>query len=128
MRHDDADDAVRVRVFLLDDHEFVRRGIRELLGNEDSLEVVGEAATAAEALARIPPTRPDVALFDVRLGGDQDASSGIEVCRDIRSAQPEVACIMLTSFVDGEAPGAGVTAVARRGDEPTAMGEGDNGL
>lgn len=87
------------RVFLLDDHEIVRRGIRELLESEDDLEVVGEASTAAEALARIPATRPDVALLDVRLPD----GSGVEVCRDIRSAHPEVQCLMLTSYADDEA-------------------------
>jgi len=88
-----------IRVFLLDDHEIVRRGIRELLEAESDLVVAGEAATAEEALARIPSTRPDVALLDVRLG----ASSGIEVCREVRSTHPEVACLMLTSFDDDEA-------------------------
>ncbi|HEY7440081.1 MAG TPA: response regulator transcription factor [Acidimicrobiia bacterium] len=88
-----------IRVFLLDDHEVVRRGVRELLESEDDLSVVGEAGTAAEAIARVPPTRPDVALLDVRLpDGD-----GIAVCREIRSAHPEVACLMLTSFSDDEA-------------------------
>src|SRR5579862_6467797 len=87
------------RVFLLDDHEVVRRGVQELLSSEDDLEVVGEASTAAEALARIPTVRPDVAVLDVRLpDGD-----GIEVCREIRSVLPEVACLMLTSFADDEA-------------------------
>ena len=101
-----------VRVFLLDDHELVRRGIRDLLGNEDDLEVVGEAATAAEALARIPSTRPDVAVLDVRLGDEPGDSNGIEVCRDIRSAHPEVACVMLTSFADDEALFASIMAGA----------------
>jgi two-component system response regulator DevR len=88
-----------VRVFLLDDHEIVRRGVKELLETEGDLEVVGEAGTAAEALARIPPTRPDVAVLDVRLpDGD-----GVQVCREIRSAHPEVQCLMLTSFADDEA-------------------------
>jgi two-component system response regulator DevR len=88
-----------VRVFLLDDHEIVRRGVKELLEAEGDLEVVGEAGTAAEALARIPPTRPDVAVLDVRLpDGD-----GVEVCREIRSAHPEIQCLMLTSFADDEA-------------------------
>ncbi|MCU1379086.1 MAG: LuxR two-component system response regulator, partial [Acidimicrobiales bacterium] len=87
------------RVFLLDDHEIVRRGLRELLDAEDDLEVVGEAATAEEALARIPATRPDVAVLDVRLG----ESSGVEVCRDVRSAHPEIQCLMLTSYADDEA-------------------------
>jgi two-component system, NarL family, response regulator DevR len=88
-----------VRVFLLDDHEIVRRGVKELLEADGELEVVGEAGTAADALARIPPTRPDVAVLDVRLpDGD-----GVEVCREIRSAHPEVHCLMLTSFADDEA-------------------------
>ena len=88
-----------VRVFLLDDHEIVRRGVKELLEAEGELEVVGEAGTAAEALARIPPTRPDVAVLDVRLpDGD-----GVQVCREIRSAHPEIHCLMLTSFADDEA-------------------------
>jgi two-component system, NarL family, response regulator DevR len=96
------------RVFLLDDHEVVRRGVRELLEAEDDLEVVGEAGTAAEALARIPSTRPDVAVLDVRLpDGD-----GVEVCRDIRSQQPEVACVMLTSFADDDAVYAAIMAGA----------------
>ena len=88
-----------IRVFLLDDHEVVRRGVRELLDAENDITVVGEADTAELALARIPPTRPDVALLDVRLpDGD-----GVEVCREIRSRQPDVACLMLTSFADDEA-------------------------
>jgi two-component system response regulator DevR len=104
--------AMSVRVFLLDDHELVRRGIRELLANEDDLEVVGEAATAQEALARIPSTRPRVALLDVRLGDESGGVSGIEVCRDVRAAHPEVACIMLTSFADDEALFAAIMAGA----------------
>jgi two-component system, NarL family, response regulator DevR len=88
-----------VRVFLLDDHEIVRRGVKELLEAEGDLEVVGEAGTAAEALARIPPTRPDVAVLDVRLpDGD-----GVQVCREIRSSHPEIQCLMLTSFADDQA-------------------------
>ena len=88
-----------VRVFLLDDHEVVRRGLRDLLEAEDDLEVVGEAGTAEEAYGRIPATRPDVAVLDVRLpDGD-----GIEVCREIRSKHPEIQCLMLTSFADDEA-------------------------
>jgi DNA-binding NarL/FixJ family response regulator len=87
------------RVFLLDDHEVVRRGLRELLEAEDDLEVVGEAGTAEEALGRIPATTPDVAVLDVRLpDGD-----GVEVCREIRSRHPEIACLMLTSYADDEA-------------------------
>ena len=88
-----------MRVFLLDDHEIVRRGVKELLEAEGDLEVVGEAGTAAEALARIPPTRPDVAVLDVRLpDGD-----GVQVCREIRSSHPEIQCLMLTSFADDQA-------------------------
>jgi len=88
-----------IRVFLLDDHEIVRRGVRELLEAEDDLEVVGEAGTAEQALARVPPTRPDVAILDVRLPD----GNGVEVCREIRSRHPEIQCIMLTSFSDDEA-------------------------
>lgn len=89
-----------ITVFLLDDHEIVRRGIAQLLESEDDIRVVGEAGTAAQALARIPALRPDVALLDVRLpDGD-----GIEVCRDIRSSvSPAPACLMLTSYSDDEA-------------------------
>ena len=88
-----------IRVFLLDDHEVVRRGVRELLEAEDDLEVVGEAGTAEEAYGRIPATSPNVAILDVRLpDGD-----GVEVCREIRSKHPEIACLMLTSYADDEA-------------------------
>jgi len=91
--------APAIRVFLLDDHEIVRRGLKELLEAERDIVVVGEAETAASALARIPALRPDVAILDVRLpDGD-----GVAVCRDIRSALPQVACLMLTSFGDDEA-------------------------
>ncbi len=87
------------RVFLLDDHEIVRRGLRELLEAEEDLVVAGEAGTAEEALTRIPATSPNVAVLDVRLpDGD-----GVEVCREIRSRHPEVHCLMLTSFADDEA-------------------------
>jgi DNA-binding NarL/FixJ family response regulator len=88
-----------IRVFLLDDHEVVRRGVHELLSLDDDIEIVGEAGTAAEALTRIPATRPDVAVLDVRLPD----GSGVEVCREIRSQQPEIKCLMLTSFSDDEA-------------------------
>jgi DNA-binding NarL/FixJ family response regulator len=88
-----------IRVFLLDDHEVVRRGVRDILEAEDDIEVVGEAGTVEQALSRIPPTRPDVAVLDVRLpDGD-----GVSVCRDIRSDHPEIQCLMLTSFADDEA-------------------------
>ena len=88
-----------IRVFLLDDHEVVRRGVRELLETSGDIEVVGEAGTAEEARRRIPIARPDVAVLDVRLPD----GSGIEVCRDIRSQFPEIRCVMLTSFNDDEA-------------------------
>jgi DNA-binding NarL/FixJ family response regulator len=101
-----------VRVFLLDDHELVRRGIRDLLWVQEDVTVVGEAATGAEALERIPQTRPDVAILDVRLGDDPAAMTGIEVCREVRSAHPEVACLMLTSFADDEALFASIMAGA----------------
>jgi two-component system response regulator DevR len=97
-----------IRVFLLDDHELVREGIRSLLETDDEIEVVGEAATAAEALVRIPLAQPDVAILDVRL----EDGNGIEVCRDIRSLMPELVCLMLTSFADDEALHASVMAGA----------------
>ena len=79
---------VATRVFLVDDHELVRRGVRDLLWAEEDLTVVGEAGTAEEALDNIPQTRPDVAVLDVRLGDNAVDRGGIEVCRDIRSAHP----------------------------------------
>jgi DNA-binding NarL/FixJ family response regulator len=88
-----------VRIFLLDDHEVVRRGVRELLEVEDDLEVVGEAGTAEEALARIPSASPDVAIIDMRLPD----GNGVEVCREVRSRNPEIQCVVLTSFADDEA-------------------------
>jgi two-component system, NarL family, response regulator DevR len=89
----------KITVFLLDDHEVVRRGVRELLSVEEDIEVVGEAGTAAEALARIPATRPDVAVLDVRLPD----GSGVEVCREVRSQDETVKCLILTSYADDEA-------------------------
>jgi DNA-binding NarL/FixJ family response regulator len=89
----------QIGVFLLDDHEIVRRGVRDLLEAESDITVVGEAGTAAAALARIPALKPDVAILDVRLpDGD-----GVTVCREIRSRMPQVGCLMLTSFGDDEA-------------------------
>src|SRR3954464_3106240 len=89
----------QTRVFLLDDHEVVRRGVRDLLESEGDVVVVGEASTAAEAMARVPAVRPDVAVLDVRLpDGD-----GVAVCRDLRSNMPDLVCLMLTSFADDEA-------------------------
>jgi len=95
-----ADEAQKpIAVFLLDDHEVVRLGVRDLLEAEPDIRVVGEAGTASSALARIEALRPDVAVLDVRLpDGD-----GVSVCREIRSRMPEVACLMLTSFGDDEA-------------------------
>ncbi|WP_351224550.1 response regulator transcription factor [Streptomyces sp. NPDC002133] len=88
-----------IRVFLLDDHEVVRRGLHDLLDGESDIEVVGEAGTAEQALARGPALRPHVAVLDVRLpDGD-----GITVCRDLRSRMPDLACLMLTSFDDEDA-------------------------
>jgi two-component system, NarL family, response regulator DevR len=91
--------AARIGVFLLDDHEVVREGVRQLVEANGTIEVVGEASTCAEALARLPAVRPQVAVLDVQLPD----GSGVEVCRDIRNAHPEVACLMLTSFPDDEA-------------------------
>ncbi|HLU40984.1 MAG TPA: response regulator transcription factor [Microthrixaceae bacterium] len=88
-----------VRVLLLDDHEVVRRGLRDLLSSEPDLEVVGDAATGEELLELIPASRPDVVLVDVQLAH----GSGIEVCRVIRDRHPEVGCLVLTSFADDEA-------------------------
>jgi DNA-binding NarL/FixJ family response regulator len=89
-----------ISVFLLDDHEIVRRGLADLLGAEDDIAIVGEAATAAQALAQVPELLPDVAVLDVRLpDGD-----GVSVCRDLRSSvTPAPACLMLTSHSDDEA-------------------------
>ncbi|MFB6813277.1 response regulator [Streptomyces sp. NPDC056347] len=89
----------KITVFLLDDHEVVRRGVHELLSSEDDIEVVGEAGTAADALVRIPATRPDVAVLDVRLPD----GSGVEVCREVRSQDESIKCLMLTSYADDEA-------------------------
>jgi two-component system response regulator DevR len=97
-----------IRIFLLDDHEIVRRGIADLLSAEDDMEVVGEAGTAAEALRRIPAARPDVALLDGRLPD----GSGIDVCRDIRSSYPDIRCLILTSYDDDDALFAAVMAGA----------------
>lgn len=88
-----------IRVFLVDDHEIVRRGVGSLLDEEDGIEVVGEAGTAAQALARVPALAPDVVVLDVRLpDGD-----GVTVCREIRSLLPDTRMLMLTSYSDDEA-------------------------
>ena len=97
----DSADAPRsaIRVYLLDDHEVVRRGIRELLEAEGDIEVIGESGLAVEAAARIPALRPDVAILDARLPD----GSGIDVCREIRSRDPGIAALILTSYDDDDA-------------------------
>jgi two-component system response regulator DevR len=97
-----------ITVFLLDDHEIVRRGVADLLESAPDITVVGEAGTAAQALARIPALKPQVAVLDARLPD----GSGIDVCRDIRSAMPEVRCLILTSYDDNDAIFAAVMAGA----------------
>lgn len=97
-----------IRVFILDDHEMVRMGLRKLLESGGDIEVVGEAGTAAAAIARIPALKPDVAILDARLPD----GSGIEVCRQIRSSEPSVKAIVLTSFDDDEALFAAIMAGA----------------
>lgn len=96
------------RVFLLDDHEVVRRGLCELLQADGDIEVVGEAGTAAEAVRRIPALRPDVAILDARLPD----GSGIDVCREVRSLDPSVKGLILTSYEDDEALFAAIMAGA----------------
>lgn len=98
----------RIRVFLLDDHEIVRRGLRTLLESEGDIEVVGEAGTAAEATSAIIELRPDVAVLDARLPD----GSGVEVCRDVRAAEPSVQALILTSYDDDEAMFAAIMAGA----------------
>ncbi|OBH60291.1 response regulator transcription factor [Mycobacterium sp. E2479] len=88
-----------VTVFLVDDHEVVRRGLTELLASDPDLEVVGDAGSVSEAMVRIPATKPDVAVLDVRLPD----GNGIELCRDLLSELPELRCLMLTSFTSDEA-------------------------
>ena len=97
-----------VRVFLVDDHEVVRRGVAELLQAEADIEVVGEAGTAAQARSRIPVTHPDVVLLDVRLPD----GSGIDVCRELRPIMPETHFLMLTAYDDDQAMYAAVIAGA----------------
>jgi two-component system, NarL family, response regulator DevR len=88
-----------ITVFLLDDHEIVRRGLRDLLESEGDISVVGEASTEDEAVRRVPALDPDVAVLDVRLA----EGNGVEACREIRSRHPRTACLILTSFSDDEA-------------------------
>jgi two-component system, NarL family, response regulator DevR len=98
----------QIRVFVLDDHEVVRRGLRDLFGAEPDMEVVGESGSAAEAARRIPALRPDVAVLDARLPD----GSGIEVCRQVRSQDPTIAALILTSYNDDEALFAAILAGA----------------
>ncbi|HWC81883.1 MAG TPA: response regulator transcription factor [Pseudonocardiaceae bacterium] len=88
-----------ITVFLVDDHEVVRRGVAELLAGEPDLRVIGQASSATEALARIPALQPDVAVLDIRLPD----GNGVELCRDLRSKLPDLNCLMLTSFTDEQA-------------------------
>ncbi len=88
-----------LKVFLVDDHEVVRRGVAELLDEEPDLTVIGQAATVSEALARVPALRPDVVVLDVRLPD----GNGVELCRELRSTLPGLNCLMLTSYTDEEA-------------------------
>jgi len=88
-----------IRAFLCDDHEVVRRGVKDMLEADGDIVVIGEASSASEALARVPALRPQVVILDVRLPD----GSGVNVCRDLRAAMPELACLMLTSFADDEA-------------------------
>ncbi len=101
-------DTAPIRVFLLDDHEVVRRGLRDLLESEGDIEVVGESGSAVEAAARIPALRPDVAVLDGRLPD----GSGIDVCRDVRSVDPSIKALILTSYDDDEALFAAILAGA----------------
>ena len=98
----------KIRVFLLDDHEVVRRGLKDLLEADGDIEVVGESGLAQEATRRIPALRPHVAVLDGRLPD----GSGIDVCRDVRSAHPEIAALILTSYDDDEALFAAIMAGA----------------
>ena len=97
-----------IRVYLLDDHEVVRRGVTALLESQGDIEVVGESGSAAEATRRIPALRPDVAVLDTRLPD----GSGIDVCRDVRSVDPAIKALILTSFEDDEALFAAIMAGA----------------
>jgi two-component system, NarL family, response regulator DevR len=97
--HDRTGSMKRTTVFLVDDHEVVRRGIAQLVDAEPDLRVVGGAATVAEALAKISTVRPDVVVLDVRLPD----GNGVELCRELRSRRPELRCLMLTSFDDDDA-------------------------
>jgi two-component system response regulator DevR len=99
MTSDETSQSQAIRVFLLDDHEVVRQGLRALVEADGSIEVVGESGSAREATSRIPALRPDVAILDGRLPD----GSGVDVCRDVRSVDPTIACLILTSYDDDEA-------------------------
>jgi len=101
-------DKTPIRVFLLDDHEVVRRGLRDLLESEGDIEIVGESGSAKEAIARIPALRPHIAVLDGRLPD----GSGIDVCREIRSVDPSIQALILTSYDDDEALFAAILAGA----------------
>lgn len=101
-------DQPMIRVFLLDDHEVVRRGLKDLLESDGDITVVGESGLAEEAKRRIPALRPDVAVLDARLPD----GSGIDVCREIRSREPDTAALILTSYDDDEALFAAIMAGA----------------
>ncbi|MFQ6328667.1 response regulator [Nocardia sp. NBC_01009] len=88
-----------ITVFLVDDHQIVRRGVRDLIDSESDLEVIGEAGNVSQALARIPALRPDVVVLDVRLPD----GNGIELCRDLLNQHPDIRCLILTSFTDEQA-------------------------
>jgi two-component system, NarL family, response regulator DevR len=101
--------SVTVRVFLVDDHEIVRRGLVGLISSEPDLEVVGEAASVAGAVDRIVALRPDVVLLDWQLPD----GTGVEICRELRDAQPSIACLMLSAFADDDALFSAIIAGAR---------------
>ncbi|SDZ16842.1 two-component system, NarL family, response regulator DevR [Amycolatopsis xylanica] len=98
-----------IKVFVVDDHEVVRRGVADLLDSAEDLLVIGEAATYAQSLARIPALRPDVAVLDIRLPD----GNGIELCRELRSRVPDLKCLVLTSFTDEQAMLDAILAGAR---------------
>src|SRR3954452_12548464 len=98
----------KIRIYLLDDHEIVRRGLRDLFEAEGDFEVVGESGSATEAQSRIPALRPHVAVLDARLPD----GSGIDVCREIRSVDPTISVLILTSYEDDEALFAAIMAGA----------------
>ncbi len=97
-----------ITVFLLDDHEVVRRGLRELLEREDDISVIGESGSAVQAVSRIPALHPDIAVLDVRMPD----GNGIDVCREVRSVDPSIRALILTSFEDDEALFAAIMAGA----------------